>query len=461
MNFLDDNLLLESDLAVSLYNDYAKDMPIIDYHSHLSPQEIADDKKFYNLSELWLKGDHYKWRLMRNCGVDEKYITGDAADKEKFIKFAEILPLCIGNPIYIWCHLELKKYFNISGEINEETASDIFDKTAAMMKDGSYSAQKLIKGSNVSLLCTTDDPLDDLKWHKQIASSGFPVKVSPTFRPDKAINIDKAGFADYVKNLTGKKKPALDNILSALSAKLDYFQNAGCFISDHALDNYTFMDCCRFEAEEIVENAINGEYLSKEEVEQYKTFILLFLAKEYSRRNMAMQLHFCCQRNNNTPMFERLGPDTGFDSINSSRDPHKLVAFLNMLESENTLPKTIIYSLDPGDDKLINTIINCYQGSGIKGKIQHGSAWWFNDTKFGMKSHLKSLSEYSVLGNFIGMLTDSRSFTSYVRHDYFRRILCNHIAECVNCGEYPENIPALKKLTQDVCYNNVKKYFEV
>ena len=427
MNFLDDKLLLESDLAADLYVNYAKDMPIIDYHSHLIPQEIAEDKAFYNLTQVWLKGDHYKWRLMRNCGVDEKYITGDAPDREKFRAFANTLTRCIGNPIYIWCHLELKKYFGITTPLSPATADEIFDKAEQMMKDGSFSAQKLIKNSGVVALCTTDDPLDDLAWHKKIAASKFDVKVFPTFRPDKALNVNKPTFRDYVRTLTGKKKPVIEDIQNALKERLDYFTALGCFISDHALDNFTFLDCSDTEADEILHTAFMTEYLTAEEIEKYKTYMMLFLAREYAKRGIAMQLHLCCSRDNNSGMFALLGPDTGFDSIENSRDPKKLAYFLDSLEREDALPKTIVYSLDPNDDKVINTIINCFQGV-ARGKIQHGSAWWFNDTEGGMKSHLKTLSEYSVMGNFIGMLTDSRSFTSYVRHDYFRRILCNHVA---------------------------------
>ncbi len=455
MNFSDDKLLLSSDLAVNLYENYAKNMPIIDYHSHLIPQEIAEDKAFYNLTQLWLKGDHYKWRLMRNCGVDENYITGNAPDREKF---AATLPRCIGNPIYVWCRLELKTYFGITTPLSPATADEIYDKTEQMMKDGSFSAQKLIKKSGVTALCTTDDPIDDLSYHKKIAASGFKVKVYPTFRPDKALNADKPDFVDYIRALTGKKKPRIFDIAEALTQRLDYFNSLGCFIADHALDNFTYADCCDTEADEILSVALNGFYLSAEETEKYKTFMLSFLAREYAKRNMAMQLHLCCSRNNNTAMFEALGPDTGFDSIANSSNPEKLAYLLNLLYLENALPKTIVYSLDPNDDKVINSIINCFQG-GARGKIQHGSAWWFNDTECGIRSHLKTLSEYSVIGNFIGMLTDSRSFTSYVRHDYFRRILCDHVAEIVNRGNYPADENALKELIQGVCFFNAKEYF--
>jgi glucuronate isomerase len=398
---------------------------------------------------------------MRNLGIEEKYITGGVPDKEKFAAFASALPCCIGNPIYIWCHLELKKYFGIETEINETTAGNIYDKTAALMKDGAYSAQRLISRSHVTALCTTDDPVDKLNWHKQIAASGFPVKVYPTFRPDKALNIDKNTFVPYIRALTGKQKPEFTDLTAALHFCLNRFTEAGCFIADHALDNYTFKWDDDFSGEETFNKAMRGESLSAEETENYQTFLLVYLAGQYARRGMAMQLHLCCRRNNNGGMFERLGPDTGFDSIESSRDSWKLAAFFGLLEKENILPKTIVYSLDPNDDKLIDTILNCFQGGGLRGKLQHGSAWWFNDTRFGINSHLKTLSEYSVLGSFIGMLTDSRSFTSYVRHDYFRRILCNHLAECVLSGEYPQNMLYLEKLVKGICCNNAKEYFGI
>ncbi|MDR0425983.1 MAG: glucuronate isomerase [Clostridiales bacterium] len=461
MEFLSDELLLNSGLAVQLYRDYARDLPIIDYHSHLSPQEIAEDRPFFNLTELWLKGDHYKWRLMRNCGVPEELVTGKASDRDKFRAFAAVLPAAIGNPIYIWCHLELKTYFGLTLELDERTADEVYDRTAARMKDGSFSAKRLIARSNVSALCTTDDPMDDLAFHKKIAASGFETGVYPTFRPDRALRIDRAGFAAYVQALTGKKRPSLTEILAALSRRLDYFCENGCFISDHALDNYTFMDCPASEAEEIVGDALAGRHPTDGDAEKYQTYVLSFLAGEYSRRGMAMQLHLCCRRDNNGAKYAALGPDTGFDAIAQSKDSHKLAAFLDALDRTDALPKTIVYSLDPNDDRLINSVLNAFQSPGTRGKLQHGSAWWFNDTRFGMAAHLRTLSEYSVLGNFIGMLTDSRSFTSYVRHDYFRRILCSHIAQTVNDGEYPANQETLSRLIKNICCDNAKNYFQL
>jgi len=458
MEFLHDNMLLNSDLAVMLYEKYAKNAPIIDYHSHLSPREIAEDKAFYNLTELWLGGDHYKWRLMRSCGVSEELITGNAGAEEKFHAFASILPLCIGNPIYIWCHLELKTYFGITAEINAQAADEIFEQTKDMMKGGSYSAQKLILRSNVAALCTTDDPVDSLEYHSQLAASDFSVKVFPTFRPDKILNINLPGFSAYAEQLTGKVKPDLNEILAALKASLDRFCGSGCFVSDHALDNYTYLECSDLEAGRIAAKALSGELVSAEESEKYKTYVLLFLAREYEARGMAMQLHLCCRRNVNSAMFEKLGADSGFDAVERSEQPWKLAKLLDALAAGGSLPKTIVYSLDPGDDKILNTVIQCFQGGG-RGRLQHGSAWWFNDTKLGMRAQLQVVSEYSVLGNFIGMLTDSRSFTSYVRHDYFRRILCDHVAEYALSGEYPHGEAGLKRIIENICYANARDYF--
>ena len=458
MKFLDEDLLLGSELAVKLYR-CVKDLPIVDYHSHLSPREIAEDKRFYNLAQLWLAGDHYKWRLMRACGVPEEKITGGASDREKFLAFAEILPLCIGNPIYIWCHLELKKYFGIKTPVCAETAAEIYDATEKQMRETPFTARGCIRASNVELLCTTDDPADDLIYHRALAedaSLGF--RVLPSFRPDKAVHIELPAFAPYVCALTGKQSPTAADIRAALCARLDYFAAAGCFVSDHALDTFIYEERSEAQLEKILAAALRGEKISAQDAEGWQTALLCFLAGEYKARNIAMQLHFNCQRNINAKMYGRLGPDTGYDSINVSASPRKLAQFFDALEQKNSLPKTIVYSLNPQDDKLINTIIGSFQG-GARGKMQHGSAWWFNDTKGGMRAHLQTLSEYGVLGNFIGMLTDSRSFTSYVRHDYFRRILCDHLANCALCGEYPADEKALSELAAGISLGNAKRYF--
>lgn len=460
MKFLDDNLLLESELAQELYSA-ARELPIVDYHSHLSPREIAEDKRFFNLTQLWLSGDHYKWRLMRNCGVPERLITGDAPDREKFMAFSSVLPLCIGNPIYIWCHLELKTYFGITRPLNADSAAEIYAQTERMMKERPYTAQNFIRNSRVELLCTTDDPLDDLAFHRALAENpalGFQVR--PTYRPDKILHIELPAFVSYAQSLTHKNEPSLSEIKEALTARLDDFRSSGCFVTDHALDRFIYMEKSEGQISEILAAALAGKSLSEEDAEAWQTHILLYLAKEYAKRDMAMQLHFDCLRNNNRAMYEALGPDTGFDSANASHAPLKLVRFLDALAARDSLPKIIVYSLDPNADKLLNTVIHCYQGKS-RGRLQHGSAWWFNDTKGGMRAHLATLSEYGVLGNFIGMLTDSRSFTSYVRHDYFRRILCNHLAECVRAGEYPEDKRALLALVSGICHDNAKEYFGI
>ena len=460
MKFLSDDILLTSPLAKELYCSYAKDLPIIDYHCHINPYDILQDKKFGNITRLWLYGDHYKWRLMRNCAVEEKYITGDADDYQKFEAFANCLPRCIGNPIYIWCHMELKKYFGYDGEINSDSARRIFDLTAQMLESGDYSAVSLIKKSNVEIICTTDDPIDNLKAHSDMSNMELPFIVLPSFRPDNAVNIEKNGFTDYIKRLgktCGINIENIDDLKDALLCRLKFFIDCGCRVSDHAVDYFLYAPCDDIEAKQIFEKRLKGQNLTDIEIEKFKTHILLFLAENYNKAGIVTQLHFNCLRNNNTLMFEKLGADTGFDSINRSQSPDKLVKFIDALSKNNALPKTVIYSLDPNDDKLINTIINCFQGDAA-GKIQHGSAWWFNDTKNGILSQLNTLAEYSVLGNFIGMLTDSRSFTSYIRHDYFRRLLCDFIAKQVNSGEYPQNKNSLKTLIENICYYNVKNY---
>lgn len=464
MEFLSDKLLLQSDKAVELYTEYARDLPIIDYHCHINPAEILADKRFNDITELWLAGDHYKWRLMRNCGIDERLITGDGDSYDKFYAFCSVLPLCIGNPIHIWCHMELKTYFGYDGEINADTARTIYDLTKAKLAQEGFSARGIALRSKVELICTTDDPADDLAAHIALAKDPtLKIKVLPTFRPDMAVNINLPTFVPYIARLSkawGKPIKTFDDMLNALTGRLDYFVSVGCLITDHALTEYLYEECDLATASVIWSKAAQGKAITKEESDQYKSFVMLYLARLYAQRGLIMQLHFNCLRNNNGAMYSRLGPDTGFDCINLSSNPDKLAKFFNNLSKDDALPKTVVYSLDPGDNRLINTIINCFQG-GSAGKLQSGSAWWFNDTKQGMRDHLSSLAEYSVLGNFVGMLTDSRSFTSYVRHDYFRRLLCNFIADAVNNGEYPDNPALLKTLVTNISYYNVKNYLGI
>lgn len=465
MEFLNDDFLLKNETSKKLYHEYALNMPIIDYHCHIDPKKIAENKKFKSITEVWLGGDHYKWRLIRSNGVSESEITGNADDFTKFKNFAEMLPKAIGNPMYHWTHLELKKYFGYNGILNGDTAKEVYDLCNEKLKSDSLSVQGIINSSNVFAIGTTDDPADSLIYHKEIAKlKDFKTKVIPSFRPDKAINIDKDGFNDYIDalaNASNIKISGFKDVLKALSDRLDYFFSLGCRASDHGLDFVPFAKASEAELENIFETKRENGEISELQAEQYKTAVLLFLAREYKKRDIVMQLHYGAQRNTNTKMFELLGADTGFDCISTKDCSEKITAFLNTLESENSLPKTILYSLNPNDNELLDTIIGCFQGTEAPGKIQHGAAWWFSDTKSGMQQQLSSLANLSLLGNFVGMLTDSRSFLSYTRHEYFRRILCLFVGELVENGEYPNDEKALKKLIEDICFNNAFNYFNL
>lgn len=462
-NFMDENFLLDTDTAVKLYHEYSSKMPIIDYHCHISPKEIYEDRMFENITQLWLGGDHYKWRLIRSNSVDENEITGDASDRIKFQRFAETVEKCIGNPMYHWTHLELQRYFGYNGVLNGETAEDVWTICNEKLKDPSMSVRNLIKKSNVAFIGTTDDPIDTLEWHKKISQdSSFTTVVAPSFRPDKAVNIDKSGFAEYIAalgNTVGKKLTTVSDIKSALSERIAYFKNAGCKASDHGLDYVPFTLADEKELNAILKKALCGKTVSASDAEKYKTSILLHCAEEYHKYGIVMQLHYNALRNPNSKMFNKLGPDTGYDVINSVFCGEKICAFLNALESENNLPKTVLYSLNPSDNAMLGTILGAFQGTEARGKLQHGSAWWFNDHKEGMTSQLTSLANLSVLGNFIGMLTDSRSFLSYTRHEYFRRILCSLIGKWVENGEYPNDEKSLKKIIEGISYNNAAEYF--
>lgn len=463
MGIINDNFLLKSNTAQKLYKKYAADMPIVDYHCHINPKEIAEDRKFENITQVWLGGDHYKWRLIRSNGVSEDEITGDTDDYTKFLRFAEMLPKAIGNPMYHWCHLELKRYFGFDGNLNADTAKEVYELCNKKLQSDDMSVRALIKKSNVKMIGTTDDPIDDLRWHKMIAEDPtFDTAVLPSYRPDKAVNIDKSGFAEYINKLgevSGIEIKSVSDVKKALADRLDFFCEMGCRATDHGLDYMVYEQASEAEVEKIFSTVMSGGSVTSTEVDKYKTDIMLFLGREIAKRGIVMQLHYGAQRNTNTKMFERLGPDTGFDCISVKNCGEALTGFLNALESENLLPKTIIYSLNPGDNELIDTVLGCFQGTQIAGKIQHGSAWWFNDTKTGMEAQLKSLANLSLLGNFVGMLTDSRSFLSYTRHEYFRRILCNVIGEWVENGEYPDDEKALEEIVKGISYDNAKKYF--
>ncbi len=463
--FMNEDFLLETETAKTLYHDYAKNMPILDYHCHINPQEIAQNKTFSDLAEPWLGGDHYKWRLIRANGTAEKYITGKDCDPyDKFVEFACALPKAIGNPLYNWAHLELKRFFDINTVLNSKTAKEIWDTCNAKLQAG-FSAKDMITMSNVAALCTTDDPVDSLEWHKVIAEDdGFKTKVLPAMRPDKVLNIDKNGFKEYIKTLSASENveiKSIDDLYIALNHSMDRFDKAGCKVSDHGIDYIPFKKDTTNSLNTIFTKALNGETLSLDEVEIYKTEVLIFLGKEYAKREWAMQIHYGAVRNNNTRMFNELGPDTGYDSVGEFSSVAGISGLLNELDSTNQLPKTILYSLNPNDNAALVTLAYCFPGEGIVSKVQHGSAWWFNDTKQGMEAQLQDLASRGLLGGFLGMLTDSRSFLSYVRHEYFRRILCNYLGKLIENGEYPNDIQFVGQMVQDICYNNAANYFNI
>lgn len=465
INFVTQYFLLKTETAKRLYNDYSKDMPIIDYHCHINPQEIFEDRKFQSITQVWLGGDHYKWRLMRSNGVPEEEITGSADDYTKFLRFAEMLPKAIGNPMYHWCHLELKRYFGYDGVLNGDTAKEVYDLCNKKLQSDDMTVRSIIKKSNVKFIGTTDDPIDDLRWHKALKEDkSFDVAVCPTFRPDKAVNIEKAGFTDYIEKLgeaAGIEIQTVDDVKKALSKRLDFFCELGCRATDHGLDYVIYEKSNDISAEDVFKKAISGEKISQREADIYKTEIMLYLGEKIAEKGIVMQLHYGAQRNTNSKMFKQLGADTGFDCISVKNCGEALTGFLNALEVKNKLPKTIIYSLNPNDNELIDTVLGCFQGTEVAGKIQHGSAWWFNDTKSGMEAQIKSLANLSLLGNFVGMLTDSRSFLSYTRHEYFRRILCGVIGDWVENGEYPNDEKTLGKIVKDICFNNAERYFNI
>lgn len=453
MGIINKYFMLNSKTGKKLYYDYAAEMPIIDYHCHLSPELIAKDYKFKDAYDLFLGGDHYKWRQMRSFGIDEKYITGNGDEYEKWLGFARLMPYLIGNPLYHWTALELKRYFDIDEPLTENTARSVWEKCNELLKRDDFSARSLITKSNVDVICTTDDPADDLKYHKQLKANGFRTKVLPTFRPDKALNIDKAGFAEYIKSIDVKN---YDGLISWLCARIDYFNENGCRLSDHSMDYVPYETG---NAAQIFEKALNGGALTKTETDAYKTAVITECAKKYSGYGWTMQIHIGALRNNNTAMFEKLGADTGFDSINDLCIAEKLSAFLNSLEYANVLPKTILYTLNPKDNYVLGAMLGNFQKGPVPAKIQFGSGWWFNDNRDGMENQLKTLANLGVLGKFVGMLTDSRSFVSYPRHEYFRRILCNMLGTWVDNGEYPEDYDALEKIVRGISYNNAKEYF--
>lgn len=460
--FMEKDFLLSTETAKKLYHKYAERMPIIDYHCHLNPQEIYEDRKYENITQLWLGGDHYKWRLMRSNGVEEEYITGNASDREKFQKWAETLEMAIGNPLYHWSHLELRKYFGYEGYLNGETAEEVWNLCNEKLQNG-LSARTLIKMSKVVLICTTDDPIDSLKWHQKIKEDkNFRVQVLPTWRPERAMQIANAEYLGYVKKLSlvsGVEIKDFASLLQALKVRLDYFEDCGCVLTDHSLDYVMCKKVSEEEVDEIYRTRLMGGRVTPEEQKKFETVFMRALGQEYSRRNMVMQLHFAVKRNNNQVLYRRLGADAGIDCINDQTSSAEMADFLDSLAVTGTLPKTILYSLNPMDNAAIGTVMGCFQDATAIGKIQQGSAWWFNDHKKGMIEQMTSLANLGLLRNFIGMLTDSRSFLSYTRHEYFRRILCDLIGGWVENGEYPNDERMLEKIVKGICYNNAIRYF--
>ncbi len=461
--FMDKDFLLSTDTAKTLFHDFAEKMPVLDYHCHINPQEIAENRKFNNITQVWLGGDHYKWRVMRSCGVEERYITGDAPDREKFQKWAESLSKAIGNPLYHWSHLELQRYFGYTGALNGDTAEEVWNLCNAKLQEDGMSVRNIIKQSNVTLICTTDDPADTLEWHKKIAEdNSFDVQVLPAWRPDKAMNIEKPDYLDYLAKLTSASNIVIKtfaNLKAALQNRMDFFASMGCCVSDHALNYVMYNPASSEELETIFAKRMSGGSISYEEQLKFKTAFMLFVGKEYNKRGWVMQLHYGCKRDNNIFRFNQLGPDTGFDCIDNYAPSASMADFLNALNATDELPKTVLYSLNPNDNASIGTIIGCFQSPSAIGKIQQGSAWWFNDHKLGMTEQMTTLANLGVLGNFIGMLTDSRSFLSYTRHEYFRRILCDILGNWVENGEYPADMKALKEIVEGISYNNAVRYF--
>lgn len=460
---MDKDFLLETETAQKLYHEYAAKMPILDYHCHINPQEIAEDRKFGNITQVWLGADHYKWRQMRSNGVEEKYITGDASDREKFQKWAETLERAIGNPLYHWSHLELQRYFGYYGALNGETAEEVWNLCNAKLQEDGMSARNLIRQSNVTLVCTTDDPVDSLEWHEKIAADeSFEVRVLPAWRPDKAMNLEKTDYLEYLKKLevvSGVKIDSFASLIEALRIRMDYFAEHGCSVSDHGLEYVMYAPASEEEIEAIFAKRLRGEAVSRADELQFKTAYMVALGREYHKKNWAMQLHYGVKRDNNGMIFGKLGPDAGIDCINNYAPSSEMADYLNALAITDELPKTILYSLNPTDNATIGTIIGCFQSEEARGKIQQGSAWWFNDNKQGMIEQMTSLANLGLLGNFIGMLTDSRSFLSYTRHEYFRRIMCNLIGGWVENGEYPADEKVLGRMVQDISYNNAVRYF--
>ena len=462
-NFIHDNFLLENKYAEELYHNYSKNQPIIDYHNHLPPQQIAEDKIFENITNVWINGDHYKWRAMRTLGVNEKFITGNASDKDKFLNWAKTVPYTMRNPLYHWTPLELARYFDIYDLLNEKSAENIWEETKEKLSSRDYSCRQLLQKVNAEVVCTTEDPTDTLEHHQALVKSDFKVKVSTAFRPDKAILIAADGYNDYIISLglaADMSINSFEDLCDALRKRIVYFDTNGCKLCDHGLDQIYFENYTESEVKSIFSKKREGKKLNGEEALKFQSAILVFLCETYHEFGWVQQFHLGALRNNNARMHRILGPDTGWDSIGDYPQAQKLSAFLNALDSKNKLTKTIIYNLNPADNEVMATMIGNFNDGSIKGKVQFGSAWWFLDQKDGMTKQLNALSNMGLISCFIGMLTDSRSFLSFPRHEYFRRVLCNLLGDEIKRGELPNDMEWIGKLVSDISYNNAKEYFK-
>ena len=460
--FIHENFLLENKYSEELYHNYSKNQPIIDYHNHLSPQLICEDYVFNNISEVWIKGDHYKWRAMRTLGVNEKFITGAASDKEKFLQWGKTVPYTLRNPLYHWTHLELARYFDIYELLNEKTAEVIYEETSARLNSSEYSCQNLLRKVNVKVVCTTEDPTDTLEYHQKMRANGLDIKVSTSFRPDKSILIGAEGYNEYIDALgesAGIEIQSYDDLCNALQKRISYFNDNGCKVSDHGLEQIYFEEFTASEIQNIFKKKRSNQELSQEEILKFQSSVLLFLSETYHQFGWVQQFHLGALRNNNARMHRILGPDTGWDSIRDFSQARKLSQFLNALDTKDKLTKTILYNLNPADNEVLATMIGNFNDGSVKGKVQFGSGWWFLDQKDGMTKQMNALSNMGLLSCFIGMLTDSRSFLSFPRHEYFRRVLCNLLGKEIESGELPNDMELIGKMVSDISYHNAEEYF--
>jgi glucuronate isomerase len=459
---VDDNFLLESPAAQSLYHVYASDNPIIDYHNHLPPKEVAENRQYDSISAVWLAGDHYKWRAMRTHGVDEHYITGKASDKEKFVKWAETVPYTMRNPLYHWTHLELSRYFGINELLNGDNAAAIYEHTNAALQAHDYSARGLLGKMNVEVICTTDDPLDDLNYHQAYAAEQLEMEMRPSYRPDKALLLDGDHYVDYIKQLgiiTGASIETYDDLLTAMIDRIDYFHKHGCRVCDHGINQINYAEGSSSEIQQAITKALNGSSVTADEIAIYQSQLLVDLCHAYHQRGWVQQFHLGALRNNNKRMLATLGPDTGWDSIGDYEQARGLSGLLNRLDSTDQLTKTIIYNLNPRDNEVFASMIGNFNDGTVAGKVQWGSGWWFLDQLDGMEKQINTLSNIGLISHFIGMLTDSRSFLSFPRHEYFRRLLCNLFGEDIRRGLLPHDLPWIGDMIRDICYGNAKAYF--